>query len=855
VTAYEKHRRALLKAVAIGFIVHLGTTLMYFFTAHSIGVEVGLGEILYVGPLMIAATVVPISVAGIGVRELAAFDGAGAPARRALRAQLLLESGRLEEAEGLVAVVDDLPSSNPALAGAQLRVLRALGEAEALDGVIAALRSDGGTAEWLLVEALSARARHAEAIEASLRIADDESTAPEHRAWALLRAAELTVTDPARAADATDDEAIERAASLADRASTLDPSSIEAAYRTALLTRDDLDGGREHVFLRAVQTLASIDPLSPERVIIRASDALRRGQVDLARTLIRPVALTRPFMEQAALLHAETLGPDDAMAWLRGTLGEWPGLAHVRVAFVDRAVRDDRIRLALDTLADAAAERPGDLALQRRLARLYEESLGESDTAESIELRRLEFLPPSRARDAQRLVILATRGDIEPVRASLPELLPPAPQRPALADAWARRLMGAVVSRVMRGDTGEPWLEVTDQLHGAYTGFDPETERTIGVAFARHDSDAERAGRLVERAARRTGDPLGLRYQAANAAANAVGVVPFQPTPPEGAAENMAIAQLFSNQLRRHREQLEQNLTRSRIAVRLAADALATPGDDSVRAGAALLMWQTASQAAAPDDAIDAQLDRVARDLLEPSPPVNDKDTVRGVAWLLKQAQDSLRPTGNPGEPTSPTAYAAYAISGELSNLGQHELADAVALAGFEAEGDAPMPNNNFGYRLLEQDRRHALAIERIEKAYEVMPDNENIIDSLGWARYTQGRYEEALPLLERALAKLEPMNERDTRFSMPVVLDHIAQTHFRLGDTEAALEYWARSKTTARMAIDAIRREFPAYAVGRRLLESFGTLVETIEFNAEAIERGDEPRLSPVYPDGLPDQ
>lgn len=69
VTAYERHRRALLKAVAIGFIVHLGTTLMYFFTAHAIGVNVGLGEILYVGPLMITATVVPLSVAGIGVRE------------------------------------------------------------------------------------------------------------------------------------------------------------------------------------------------------------------------------------------------------------------------------------------------------------------------------------------------------------------------------------------------------------------------------------------------------------------------------------------------------------------------------------------------------------------------------------------------------------------------------------------------------------------------------------------------------------------------------------------------------------------------------------------------------------------
>ena len=87
VTAYENNRRALIKAVGIGFIVHLGTTFMFFFTAHSIGINVGLGEVLYVGPLMIAATVVPISVAGIGVRELVVsqlMSQAGHPAAAAV---------------------------------------------------------------------------------------------------------------------------------------------------------------------------------------------------------------------------------------------------------------------------------------------------------------------------------------------------------------------------------------------------------------------------------------------------------------------------------------------------------------------------------------------------------------------------------------------------------------------------------------------------------------------------------------------------------------------------------------------------------------------------------------------------
>jgi uncharacterized membrane protein YbhN (UPF0104 family) len=70
VTTYEKHRGDLLKAVLSGFPIHVATCSMYFFTARALGVPVTYTEILFVAPLMIAATVVPVSIAGIGVREL-----------------------------------------------------------------------------------------------------------------------------------------------------------------------------------------------------------------------------------------------------------------------------------------------------------------------------------------------------------------------------------------------------------------------------------------------------------------------------------------------------------------------------------------------------------------------------------------------------------------------------------------------------------------------------------------------------------------------------------------------------------------------------------------------------------------
>ena len=70
VTAYQGQRVLLLKAVALGFWVHTATTLMYVFTSLAVGGEVALYSILFVGPLMIVATVgFPLSMGGEGVRE------------------------------------------------------------------------------------------------------------------------------------------------------------------------------------------------------------------------------------------------------------------------------------------------------------------------------------------------------------------------------------------------------------------------------------------------------------------------------------------------------------------------------------------------------------------------------------------------------------------------------------------------------------------------------------------------------------------------------------------------------------------------------------------------------------------
>lgn len=73
ITAYRDHQGYLWIAVALGLVVHGATALMYLFTAKAVQVSVSTGYMLFVGPLIIVATLVGPVVAGLGAREYTAI--------------------------------------------------------------------------------------------------------------------------------------------------------------------------------------------------------------------------------------------------------------------------------------------------------------------------------------------------------------------------------------------------------------------------------------------------------------------------------------------------------------------------------------------------------------------------------------------------------------------------------------------------------------------------------------------------------------------------------------------------------------------------------------------------------------
>ncbi|MBN2053940.1 flippase-like domain-containing protein [bacterium] len=70
-TAYSDKKLLLLQAILLGFLVHIGTILMYFGTMRSIiATNVDIYDIFFASPLMITGTVFGPTIGGEGIREL-----------------------------------------------------------------------------------------------------------------------------------------------------------------------------------------------------------------------------------------------------------------------------------------------------------------------------------------------------------------------------------------------------------------------------------------------------------------------------------------------------------------------------------------------------------------------------------------------------------------------------------------------------------------------------------------------------------------------------------------------------------------------------------------------------------------
>lgn len=143
-----------------------------------------------------------------------------------------------------------------------------------------------------------------------------------------------------------------------------------------------------------------------------------------------------------------------------------------------------------------------------------------------------------------------------------------------------------------------------------------------------------------------------------------------------------------------------------------------------------------------------------------------------------------------------------------LIEIDQWERAEADLKRAVEIAPDEATALNYLGYSWAERGENLDEAFDLIERAVALEPSSGAIIDSLGWAHYQLGDYEEAVGHLEQA-ASLEP--------SDPTITDHLGDVYWRLGREVEARFQWRRvleldpEDELAEAVRDKIERGLPA--------------------------------------------
>jgi tetratricopeptide (TPR) repeat protein len=102
-----------------------------------------------------------------------------------------------------------------------------------------------------------------------------------------------------------------------------------------------------------------------------------------------------------------------------------------------------------------------------------------------------------------------------------------------------------------------------------------------------------------------------------------------------------------------------------------------------------------------------------------------------------------------------------------------------------EREPDSAPALNYLGYMFADSGTNLGEALDLIQRAVALDPDNGAYIDSLGWAHYRLGNYAEARTHLERA-AELVGDDA--------VVLEHLGDVYDVLGQRDEAIELYRRA-------------------------------------------------------------
>jgi len=103
-----------------------------------------------------------------------------------------------------------------------------------------------------------------------------------------------------------------------------------------------------------------------------------------------------------------------------------------------------------------------------------------------------------------------------------------------------------------------------------------------------------------------------------------------------------------------------------------------------------------------------------------------------------------------------------------------------------DLQPEQPHVLNYLGYSWIDQGINLDEGMKMIKRAVEQRPDDGYIVDSLGWAYYRTGNYEDSVKTMERAI---------DLKPEDPTINDHLGDAYWRVGRTLEAKFQWAHAR------------------------------------------------------------
>ncbi|MGH9617641.1 MAG: tetratricopeptide repeat protein [Acidobacteriaceae bacterium] len=127
-----------------------------------------------------------------------------------------------------------------------------------------------------------------------------------------------------------------------------------------------------------------------------------------------------------------------------------------------------------------------------------------------------------------------------------------------------------------------------------------------------------------------------------------------------------------------------------------------------------------------------------------------------------------------------------YFLRGALQERQKHiESAEQQFRQSLASDPNNALALNYLGYMLADHDQKLNEALQLIEHAVKLDPENGAYLDSLGWVHYKLGQYE----LAEEALEKAVTLIPKD-----PTVHDHLGEVYASTGHLQQAVAQWESS-------------------------------------------------------------